>query len=334
MGLKDTIKETKAKLAEVSDKEVELKETALEKLDAAVIKAEEKPKEEKPVETKPEPKADDKAADKEEKLETKPEDAPKADKTDAEHARDRIAKKKEKDRLGEELATAQARIAALEASLKPVQQPNHAADAEPDHGSQPMEWTAWKIRQQDKQIEQLSGWKSEQDTVKKRDNLKDQAKREVQSFEGQLRPKYADYDDVKNHYARILATSIKIVNPKISDQQLSDAVENRLLTRASELLSEGYENPIEAMYLEARSLGYQPKKAEGDEPKEDVKPDLDKVAALRKRNAGMAGAAGGGSADAHLSPSVVSKMTNAEYAKLKPEQKKRILAQLAAQTSA
>jgi hypothetical protein len=77
------------------------------------------------------------------------------------------------------------------------------------------------------------------------------------------------------------------------------------------------------MYLEAKQLGYKPRQAEKEEPK----PDMDKVSNLRKRNAGMAGSSGS-SGDAQITPSVAAKMTNAEFAKLKPAEKKRIFESL------
>lgn len=311
MGLKETIKETKEKLEEAVKVEEKGEEKALETFNAAIEKAVEEPKEEIKEEVQAEaPKEEIKADDK------KPEE-----KTPSEHREERIAKKKEKDRLAEELAVARERIAALEANSKPKAD---ALENEPDIQTQPLEWTAWKIRKQEEKIEKLSGWKAEQDTVRQREDMRLRAINEVSAYENNLRVSAPDYDDVKDYYARVLATSIKIVNPNISNQQLAEAVNNRLLTRASELLNQGYENPIEAMYLEAKSLGYKPKEeAKSDE----VKPDLDKVASLRKRNAGMAGSAGGGN-DTHVSPTTAAKMTNAEFAKLKPEQKKRLFAQL------
>ena len=312
MGLKETIKETKEKLDAAVEVETKAEETALEALNAVVEKTIEEPVKEAPKEeVKDEtPKEEIKADDKE--------------KTPSEHREERIAKKKEKDRLAEELAVARERIAALEANFKP--EPKTAPlDYEPDIQTQPLEWTAWKIRKQEEKIEKLSGWKAEQDVVKQREDLRMRAINEVAAYENQLRTTAPDYDAVKEHYSRVLAASIKIVNPNITNQQLAEAVNNRLLTRASELLNQGYENPIEAMYLEAKSLGFKPK----EEAVEEVKPDLDKVSSLRKRNAGMAAASGGGNADSHVSPSIAAKMTNAEFAKLKPEQKKRLFAQLA-----
>lgn len=310
MGLKDTIKETKAKLNEVLEEEKELEQKSLEKINEVVKEVAEEPKKEQPEveEVKIE----------EKKVEEKP-------KTDSEFAQERIAKKREKDRLADELTAAKERIAALEEGLKKSSISTPEVPKEPDPSTHPLEWTAWKIAKQQEVIENLSGWKAEQDTLKKRETLEQQAKREVEGFESQIRGVHKDYDDVKDYYARMLMASIKIVNPKISQQNLIKTVENRLLTRASELLAEGYENPLEAMYLEAKQLGYQPRAKQED--KEEVKPDLEKVAKYRSRNAGMAGSSGSGG-EAEVTARVAVTMTNAEFAKLKPDQKKRLFESL------
>lgn len=314
MGLQDTVKELKEQVEAAASRVAEEEKTALAALDKVVEEVKEEPKTE---EKKEEPKEEVKVEEKEEK--------PAEKKTDAEHAKERIAKKK--DRLADDLAAARERIAALEARQQPVEVKRESIDQEPNKLENPVGWMDWKLREQQKQIENLSGWKAEQDTVKKRETIKDQAQREVASFEAQLLTIYPDYNDVKSYYANMLAASIKIVNPKITQSSLEEAVRNRLLTRAAEFQVEGYENPIEPMYLEAKALGYQPPKKENT--KEEVKPDLDKVSGYRKRNAGMAGASGSGG-EADVTAKVAATMTNAEFAKLKPDQKKRLFASLRA----
>lgn len=321
MGLKETIKETKEKLEKAVEVETKADETALEALNKTVAEVIEEPK-------KDEKKPDEIAKEESKKEEVKAvEIKPEVEKTSADFAKERVAKKREKDQLAEKLAEANARIAALEASAKPVEaRKETVVDPEPDKTINGLAWAEWKIRQQDKKIDNLSGWKAEQDTVKSREDLRTRAQREVEVFETQVRQSAPDYDDVKNYYGSMLATSIRIVNPKITQPQLIEAVNNRLLTRASELLAEGYENPIEAMYLEAKALGYQPKQTKETE-KEEPKPDLDKVSNFRKRNAGIAGSSGS-NGEGDVSAKVAATMTNAQFAKLKPDQKKRIFESL------
>ena len=312
MGLKETIKETKEKLELAVEEETKVEAEQVKEIEAKieeVVKSEEK---------KEEPKKE------EVKAEDIKEEVKEPEKTNADFAKDRIAKKKEKDRIADELSEARARIAELEKTVT-APKAEVVTDPEPDINAKPVEWVAWKQRQQDKSIDEFKTWKKEQEAVKSSEKLKNDARREVSVYEDQLRKSATDYDDVKNWYVHALATSIKIVNPKITNDRLIEAVDNRLLTRIAELQGEGYENPVEAMYVEVKNMGYQPKAAEKEEKK--IEPDLDKVANFRKRNAGMAGAGGGG-AESEITPTVATKMTNAEFAKLKPEQKKRLFASL------
>jgi len=295
---------------------------AVNEVDEPKEEVKEKVEEEKTEQEPPDPvKKAEPAAEKKEDVPEEPK------KTPADYAKERQAKKREKDRLAEELAAAQTRIAALEAQTTHVPRKEISVDPEPNRQTHPIDWADWRIRQQEKTIESLVGWKAEQEAVKAKETLTQRAQREVQDFESSVRTQYPDYDQVKDYYGRMLMASIKIVNPKLTSTELMETTNKRLLSRASELLNEGYENPIEAMYFEAKALGYQPPKS-GEEPKEEIKPDLKKVSNYRSRNAGMAGAAGSGT-ESEVTPIVAAKMTNAEFAKLKPEQKKRLFARLA-----
>ena len=306
MGLKEVMEETRKQLEEA------------EKVEAQEVETEEKAVEEAPKveETAPE----EKTAEPEPKEEPKLEEAPV--KTPADYARER-RENRAAAKLAEELAAANARIAELTRPREQV----IAADVEPDRNENPQEWAEWKIRKQDQQLRELSS-KTEQITREEQTRrIRTQAEQEVIGYENQVRAQYPDYDAAKSYYANMLAASIKIINPKVTNTQLVQAVNDKLMLRASELLNEGYENPIAAMYEEVKALGFQPPKAQETPVEKEIKPDLAKVAANRARNAGTAGAQGD-SGRAELTPRVAVTMTNREFAKLKPEEKKRMFQQL------
>jgi len=78
------------------------------------------------------------------------------------------------------------------------------------------------------------------------------------------------------------------------------------------------------MYERAKQLGYKPQeKAQAAEKEVVIKPDLDRVAANRARNAGTA-AANGNNDRAELTMRTAAEMTNAEFAKLTASEKKRL----------
>ena len=263
------------------------------------------------------------------KEETKPEEPVKEEpkveeqvKTASDYARER-RENRAAAKLAEELAAANARIAEL---TRPREQAI-TVDSEPDRNENPQEWTEWKIRKQDAQLRELSG-RTEQITREEQTRrIRSQAEQEVIGYENQVRATNPDYDAAKSYYANMLAASIKIINPKVTNTQLVQAVNDKLMLRASELLNEGHENPIAAMYEEVKQLGFQPPKPQSETTEKEIKPDLAKVAANRSRNAGTAAAQGDGGRG-ELTPKVAATLTNKEFAKLKPEEKKRLFQQL------
>ena len=300
MGLKEVMEDTKKQIEEAEKKEAE---------EAKVEEPKEEPKEEeKKEEVKEEPKEKEK-----EELKEEPKEEPK--KTPSDYARERRELKAAK--LAEELAAANARIAEL---TKPKDEPKK--EAIPDRNEDPAGWTEYELRKRDERIAKLESQTQEISRQEYSEKQRKEAEAEVANYESLVRQKTHDYDDVKSYYANMLAASIKIVNPRITNEKLVKVVNDRLILRASELLNEGYENPIEKMYEEAKSLGYKPKQVE--ESKEEIKPDLKKVGDNRKRNAGTA-AAQGDSGNGDLTPLSASQMTNREFSRLSKEEKKRLL---------
>jgi hypothetical protein len=311
MGLMEVQEELKAKIAEAEKLEAEEVEKVEEPVVEAPVKEEEKPVEEKPAEP-----------EKTVEVEVK--------KTPAEYAKER----RDARALSEQLTLANARIAEANARIAELSQPKRevSIDVEPDRSVDPQAHLEWKLRRADEKIaqteaklEKVGKWTEEQERQKQSDNMRMRAEQEVQNYEAVVRQQQPDYDQVKGWYANMLAASMKIVNPKITNDALVRAVNDRLMHRASELLNEGHDNPIAALYHEAKSLGYHPQAA-SDSSKE-VKPDLAKVAANRARNAGTA-AAQGDNGRGELTPTVAAKLTNKEFAKLKPAEKQRLFQQL------
>lgn len=311
MGLKEVMEDTRKQLEEAEKAEAAAQE----------VEVKEEPKEEVlKEEAKPDPKEELKAEPETSKEEPKPAEI--QAKTPADYAKER-RENKAAAKLAEELAIANARIAELTKPREVVAD----ADVEPDRTESPQEWTDWKLRKQDKIISELSN-KTEQVTREEQSRrIRAQAEQELNGYENQVRAHNPDYDAAKSYYANMLAASIKIINPKVTNTQLVQMVNDKLMYRASELLNEGHENPIAAMYEEVKALGFQAPKPQEQAAEKEIKPDLAKVAANRSRNAGTAAAQGDGGRG-ELTPKVAATLTNAEFAKLKPEEKKRIFQQL------
>lgn len=310
MGLKETLEEQKEQLEEA----LKAESTSVEEVKEE--KEIEKP-EEKPVEDMLKEEAAKEEASKEESKveETK--------KTPAEYAAERRANKVS---MAAELATANARIAALEAQNKEAPK----KEQEPNKEEDPQAWTEHQLRKTQETLGKVVEITAKTEQERHNERMRNQAFNEVAAFEATVRTANPDYDQAKSFYANTIAYSIKKLNPKITNERLVEAVNNKMLVRASEFLNEGYDNPIEAMYNESKEWGFTPKKAdEGKEEKPEIKPDLAKVSANRARNAGTAGAQGD-SGRSELTPAVAMGLTNAEFSKLKPAEKESIFKQLRA----
>jgi len=151
------------------------------------------------------------------------------------------------------------------------------------------------------------------------------AAREFQVMEGDfLRSSgIKDYEDVTNGYRNSVYNSLRILNPRVSHEDLIDMTRKQILIKASEYLNQGLD-PIAEMYFQARELGFKPAKKEEPQVNEEKKPKtaLKKIAQNKKRSSGMAGAPSSGA----TAPS--SDLTPKEFKELSPEQKRAYLAEI------
>lgn len=306
MGLMDQLKEDKEALAKLE---------AEEKPDAAI---EETP--EKVDEVVPEPKPEEKPAE-----ESKPDSA--VEEKEKSPAQIRVEKRnKEKlltDQVAQrdsELASARARIAELERPAVKVED----RDPEPDKSEDPTAHLAWENRQIKQELREV---KQDTQAIKQKEAsnaIKQSALAEVAAFENDVRAKAPDYDAAKNYYANFEAYIIKRDNPNMAPAALNDAVTLKMMRRLAHFQNEGYENPVEAMYEEAKTLGYRPQQAAVVEEK-PLKPDLAQVGKNKARNAGTAGTAGGGGRGEITLQHLALGMTVGEIAKLPKGEAERII---------
>lgn len=150
-----------------------------------------------------------------------------------------------------------------------------------------------------------------------------QAEREFQMLEGNFRATVDNYDAVADQYQHALAHSIRIQNPRLSPIELANTVKQTILMKASQFANKGYD-PVEELYNEALELGFTGQKAESQNTVEEKRPDLNKVAANRQRNAGMAGAKGRGT-NPNITRQSAATMTSAEWSKIPSAERQRIM---------
>ena len=312
MGLKEEAEELRKQIAIAQEKEGELIENKEEKEEKKEESVEQKQEEEKKEEVKEETKEEVKEEEKQAK-------------TNADYARER-RERVENKKLQEQLAEANARLAALESAQKKPE--TQDADAEPDKESDPLGWADWRVRQAEKKasevektVQSLKEKNEKEEKIKQREVMYSQAQKELIGYEESFKKSSPDFDDVKNYYIGMMAMGIKTLNPSISNEDLGKAVTSQIMMRASNYLNQGWENPVEAIYQEAKAMGYTPKQAE----EEKKTPDLARVAKNMERNAGMAGA-GAGSGKGELTKRyAATELTASEWAKLPKSERERIL---------
>lgn len=140
-----------------------------------------------------------------------------------------------------------------------------------------------------------------------------------------------DYQSVAQEYWQARAQALKIQNPRLSNPEISELTNKQILFEANDKLERGF-NPIEELYHDAKSLGFtgkprqvaSEKEIKEEAPKKELRPDLDEVAANRKRSSGMAGASGH-SEGGQMTKLAAVGLPIEEWAKLSVEERKRIM---------
>lgn len=259
--------------------------------------AEEEPQEDEA--GKPAEESGDKEEKPAEEIKTKVEEKPAEELDNSAYARMRreasAAKKKAED--------TEARLASLQEELKALKAPateEVAAPAEMKHAPE---------------IEALV-----QDHKIKR------AEREFVSLEDNFKRRNPDYGHIAAEYSRAIAQSIKVQNPRMSNEDIIEKTKETILLKAAKYQGEGYD-PIEELYHEAKDLGFNgesmKKKEEPVDKEEEIRPDMKKVASNRARSSGMTGSRG--ESKGQMTKAAAADLSVAEWQKLTVEEKRRLM---------
>jgi hypothetical protein len=115
-------------------------------------------------------------------------------------------------------------------------------------------------------------------------------------FEKRLESEKPDYQQARNHIARIYAEEYKLKNPNMTEKQLVQAVAKEIINVADYAAANG-KDPASFIYERASLYGYrQELKQEAKQEPVKKQPDLSKIAANKEKSAGMASGAGSGAA--------------------------------------
>lgn len=213
-----------------------------------------------------------------------------------------------------------------------------ATDAEPDKAANPEAWRDWK----DKQLE------TKYADIEKRLEADARQKEEVKVYGeaigefNQIRDKYIvknpDYVPAFHYSFDAYAKAIKMSNPGMTQQQITNHIDREMLQFAGQCVSKGL-NPAEELYdMAIERFGYAPNSSKGAEdgdaeveeeaapankapdgirPKEALRPNLRNIANNRKRAASPL-VGGGQSGKGQLTKEAAANMTLGEMMELEP----------------
>lgn len=156
------------------------------------------------------------------------------------------------------------------------------------------------------------------------------AAREFLAFEDDVRNKYPEYEAISQEYTAAMRSAVRLDNPRLSPAQIQEVVQTKLLQKAGHYARQGYDNPVEALLDEARSLGFtgasvKKAAAEVEESAKELKPDLKKVASNRQRSAGTAAASGESKSGVSRQYIADHGISGTEWMKLSPEEKRNLM---------
>jgi len=202
------------------------------------------------------------------------------------------------------------------------QRTEQVATTEPDQQKDFGNWLVWNNKEVQRELAELRSWHDNAQKKANEQNVWDSAVQKFSSLEAEFKTTVDDYDEVSEFMKNKFIEGVRIDNPFLSQEELSAKVREKVLTRSIQYHQDGL-NPVEEIYHSAKEHYGYVAKVEAAADDQRLRPDLNKVSANRKRNAGTAGAAGRG-AIPELTREAASKMPVWEFALLSPEEKKRL----------
>lgn len=161
-----------------------------------------------------------------------------------------------------------------------------------------------------------------------------QEKREERDFErfkakeSAFRTSVDDYEDVSAQYVHAIVNAVRLGDPDADNATLAAAAKKIILQRSKQAEAEGYDNPVEKLYYDAKKLGFKKlerqEEKESSEEKEEVRPDHRKVSENRKRNSGMAASKGQGG-EAVVTLKAAADYSPLEWSRLSSHEKQKIM---------
>lgn len=168
------------------------------------------------------------------------------------------------------------------------------------------------------ELAELKAWKQEQEQQRNMEAQREGAFRELRGYETEASEAFPDFQDASNYAKSMIAASIKLLEPGLSQDELAQRTIYKYAEHAALALN-SKKHPGQAIYEMAHQWGYKKQEAapEQDVTRTNERPKIvpmSKLAENKKKSSGMSGTGGNGKAFVNMD--AVSSMTNAERMKL------------------
>lgn len=202
-----------------------------------------------------------------------------------------------------------------------AQEKEVTTDPEPDRSTQYPQWLEWNTRQANEKAERAVQKLEQIEKKEKEDQLIRSAVEDFQAIESEFKKIEPNYDAAADFYLTQLSKTIQVLYPQASKKEIAETIKIQVLNKAAIYHSKGLD-PAEELFEEAISLGFNPEVTDQKQVKKEIKPNLDKIASNRERNAGMSASGG---VVKKLNLSTAANMTTGEWNKLSKAEKDAIL---------
>lgn len=238
-------------------------------------------------------------------------------------ARMRKALKEEKvrnDSLAQqlqEMRERQAKLEGIQEGSQTKERPVAFVDNEPDKDLDPDEWRDWKIRQQEKQINEIIGTtKKHSEAARIQDDI-----RGIEILERNYSTKDPEYPEKINFLKRLEAEKLRLIQPGITDAQIEQVILRDKLILSRHLYEQLGRDPAEVFAELAVKQGYVSKK--NTAPKKQI--DIQALNKNMKKNTSLLGGTSQAPAGDEITPEELLNMSMEKMASLSGDRVNRII---------
>lgn len=220
-----------------------------------------------------------------------------------------------------EAAEAKRKLAEREAEIEALRNPKKTLPAKEENYEAHVEG---RLETSEERLARLEAAEAERQKEQREQQTVVGALTELKQYESAYAQAAPDYQEASNHLKSMIATSIKLLEPNLSPEELAKRTIKTFLERAGTALNSGV-NPAQSIYNQALQVGYR-RQEKKEETASKERGNFEKVAENKKKSPGMIGTGSGSKPATTLE--AMDKMSNREleeFSRLNPEETERLM---------